>query len=62
MATIDKDSTSKGLRATADSPPVIMHYPEDQIDFGYEIVRSGLVGQGQSRGPAGLSLAARVYE
>lgn len=62
MATVDKDSNRKGQSEAADSVPLFLRYPEDQIDFGYEIATSGVIGSRHSRGPEGLSLVARVYE
>lgn len=62
MALVDADR-DWWLRSdrTDDAVPV-PKYPEDQIDFGYELVASRHNGMRQSRGPEGLSLVARVYE
>ena len=62
MATLDKDSNREGQTDAADRLPMFMRFPEDQIDFGYEIVASGMMSSRHSRGPEGLSLVARVYE
>lgn len=60
MVDTDKDFwlRSERIRDVASTP----QYPEDQIDFGYEIVASRHNDGRQSRGPDGLSLVARVYE
>lgn len=62
MARVDKDSIRNVQQDDAEQLPLFLRYPEDQIDFGYEIVASSLTSVGHRRGPDGLPLAARVYE
>ncbi|TRW98324.1 hypothetical protein FNJ84_05975 [Paracoccus sp. M683] len=62
MAMLDRDDNRRGAKDVAERPPFFLRYPEDQIDFGYEIAGSAFDGMGRRPGPEGLSLAARVYE
>lgn len=62
MARVDKDSIRNSQQDEAGQLPLFLRYPEDQIDFGYEIVASSLTSNGHRRGPEGLTLVARVYE
>lgn len=62
MAMVDVDRVWRLRSDRTDDALSMPTYPEDQIDFGYEIVASRMNGTRQARGPEGLSLAARVYE
>lgn len=62
MAQVDKDGNRRMTRDEAQDVPVFLRYPEDQIDFGYEIALPVLSGARHGRDADGLSLVARVYE
>lgn len=62
MATIDRNANRTTIWDETERGSVYPRYPEDQIDFGYEISTSIVSAAGRKRGPEGLSLVARVYE
>lgn len=62
MAMIDKDNDRRSARAERETLAGFLRYPQDRIDFGYEVSTPFVQGKGRRPGPEGLSLVARVYE
>ncbi|AUH34845.1 hypothetical protein [Paracoccus tegillarcae] len=62
MATVDKDSDQNGSQEIRQKLPAFLRYPQDRIDFGYEMTPPAFSSLKRRPGPEGLSLVARVYE